>query len=147
MRSLALLSLVACTGGGSSGDPDQQVVQNSGRMCLHGDDPTLDFTEQVFMEDFPVFVKVQLVNECLSSSCDVDRSMTCSVDGLAVTSIARWTSLAATSQGCTDDCGIISAICETEPLAAGTHVVTFGGESIALTVPSTASEPPCVEAD
>lgn len=144
MRSLVLLSLVACTGGGSGGDPDERAVSNSGRMCLHGEDPRLD-APQSFMADLPVFVQVHLVNECLSSSCDVDRSMTCSVDGLEVTSVARWRRLGETA--CTDDCGILSALCQTEPLAPGTHVLTFGGESIALTVPSTTPEPPCIEAD
>lgn len=142
MRSL--IWLAACSCGEVAIGTGQQVTSNEGEVCLHAD-PELDVGEQVFEVGQPVHVEVRL-DRCLSSSCDVDRAMSCTVDQLAITSVARWTNRAA-PEGCTDDCGTLSATCETLPLPAGTHVFTFNGDTIALTVPSTTPEPLCVETD
>ena len=148
MRCLAVLSLAACStffdsGSGGSGS-EAQNADNTGEMCVHADDPRLD-TPQVFEVDRPAHIEVRLTNHCLSSSCDVDRSMSCSVNGLAVSSFARWTDLTESMQGCTDDCGTLSAICQTDALAEGTHVITFGGRSVTVEVPSQTPGPLCLD--
>lgn len=79
---------------------------------------------------------------CLSSSCDVDRHMTCEVtlDG---------TQLLVHSEGgyierdgyvtCTDDCGWLQAECTSPPLPAGDYVILHGDDEVQLTIPSTVS--------
>lgn len=148
MRIFLLALLIGC--GGGSGD--EQIVESAGRMCLHASPPNGfgNPEPQSFVAGSPITVRVEL-NACLSSSCDINREMSCAVNAsgndIGVTSIATWTDTSASSNGCTDDCGILATTCTIEGLAAGTYTVVFGNKTIELTVPSETTEQPCVEAD
>jgi hypothetical protein len=149
MRIL-LVTLVGCGGGFGGPNPQGQdlEVENAGRMCLHASppDPFLTPGPQSFASATPITVTVEL-RRCLSSSCDIDPAMTCAIapitSGLAVTSLATWTRT--DDEACTDDCGQLAATCTTEPLPAGTFDFLFGGQTLALTVPSDTGEPPCLD--
>ncbi len=77
--------------------------------------------------------------QCLSSSCDINRQMSCEVvtDGtqIVVHSQGRFTERGG-YVSCTEDCGMLAAECTSEPLAAGDYVIVHGEDRIALTIPS-----------
>ncbi len=139
-----LAMLIGC--GGGSGE--EQAVESAGRMCLHAAPPAAfpNPEPQTFAADTPITVRVELT-ACLSSSCDLDRAMSCSVaatgTSIAVTSLATW--VTRSTNGCTDDCGLLATTCTTEALTAGSYQIAFGGETLALTVPSDTAEQPCLD--
>jgi hypothetical protein len=85
-------------------------------------------------------VEVQVVvNDCLSSSCSRDLVAVCSatVSGAAITltSDISWEENVGEGVPCTDDCGFPLATCAIEGLADGSYTVTFGAQTLDLTVP------------
>lgn len=153
MRVLLLGLLTGCNaffggGSGGGGDGEDQLVENAGRMCLHAAAPDAfqNPEPQTFTAGQAVTVTVELTR-CFSSSCDLDRAMSCSIapisSGIEITSVASWTRT--DDQACTDDCGQLAATCETDPLPAGSHLFTFGGQTLTLDVPSDTLVPPCIE--
>lgn len=74
--------------------------------------------------------------QCLSSSCDelLESSCTTTLEGTTLTIEAAAT-IRSKGGTCTADCGLVTASCETPPLAAGTYTVVYGGGSMELTVP------------
>ena len=102
---------------------------------------------QVFEVDAPVTLQY-FVADCLSSSCDRDRSASCDAvlegDVLRVETQAAWT----VEQGepCTDDCRRLTASCSTPPLPDGTYTLRSGDQEVAFSVPSRVELAPCTEA-
>lgn len=145
MRNAVPLALVLA---GCFGRSEEVVVESAGRMCLHDSPPDsfADPGDQSFVANAPITVVVELI-DCLSSSCDVDRSMSCTIGGAgtarSVTSIATWTSTG--DSACTADCGQLATSCTTDALPAGDYQFTFGGRTLTLPVPSDALAPPCLE--
>ena len=53
-------------------------------------------------------------NECLSSSCEIGASASCTLDAstFPITSFATWTDIRERQQTCTADCGLLEAVCK-----------------------------------
>ena len=81
-----------------------------------------------------------VVNDCMSSSCteNFQGSCTATVEGteITLTSDIHWDEVTGGNIGCTGDCGIPTASCTLEGLADGTYTVTYGSQSLTLTVPN-----------
>lgn len=140
----ALAALGACAGG-SGGKAIAHDFDNTGRVCLCAtDDFFCEDEPQQFTVNQPVTVSFSVFG-CLSSSCSRDLEASCTVtrngEAFAVTTAASYTDLTAQNRACTDDCHRLSAICETGPLPAGNYTFTYGGETLALTIPSEVSAP------
>ena len=82
--------------------------------------------------------------DCLSTSCDVSRVAACTIESRADDTLVidAFFSYASQAGPCTNDCGLLTATCESEPLDAGEYVVLHAGEAVPLTVPSTANACP-----
>ncbi len=138
--SLAYLALF------TPGCDTERSYSDEGKLCAYGS--RADATSEVVgSTEFSVGQRIQLtysLNDCLSSSCDTNRAASCSVirDGslLQVSSTASYTQ--SSQRGCTEDCGRLSAICQSEILPAGEYRVVHGNEEMIVTVPSII-EPPC----
>src|SRR4030095_9300519 len=91
----------------------------------------------------PVNIAVALTG-CLSGSCDVDRTASCSVQTtggeLRVTSEGSYRATGAPT--CTNDCGVLIARCVTPVLAAGSYTFRHGDLSLSVGIPSSVP-PPC----
>jgi hypothetical protein len=140
---VSLISLVGCV------RHDDVVREDQGRLCAVASDPVSfePTPPQSFSAGAPVIFNVT-VAQCLSSSCDTDRAVSCSVtrngQNLVVTSDGSWTSQ--TGGSCTADCGILATTCTTDALEPGTYAVQFGGQAMTLSVPATVPSAPCVTA-
>jgi hypothetical protein len=139
--TLLLTMLVACS--------VRHELENQGAVCLTADTPvdwSWRYTPQILAEGAPVGV-FYLVQTCLSRSCDIDRSASCTAtvegDRIIVESRAGYTRKS--GNVCTDDCGFLHAACETPPLTAGTYQVDHGDDTITLSIPSEHPEAPCTE--
>jgi len=145
---LCWIVLCGAACGTSTPEPEPTVLENSGRICVVSTNPK---GGTYFYENHPVAVQFRMPESlCFSSSCTRDTSASCAIvtSGTThhVTTVARWTDITTTARACTDDCGILTATCETTaPLPAGDFPFTFGDSAIALTIPSQLSEAPCVE--
>lgn len=143
--ALSLVVVAGCSFGET--EPVTKMVQNAGRVCLLG-----KTTEQgqLYAANAPVTVLYETPG-CLSHDCDRERSASCGVnviDGaLSIWSYASWNDYSHAGGICTDDCGRITAQCETEPLVEYSYPILFGLAGGSLTVPSTLAEPPCIEAE
>jgi hypothetical protein len=132
----ALLAAAAC----GAGKEEHEVI-DAGRLCVSppgAQDPIAAPAERFLPADQPLTVTVQL-DGCLSSSCDIARSATCSVtrsgDVLQVKSTLAWTSTG--DNACTEDCGFLVATCTSDPLSAGTYTVEHGDRSATIVVGGT----------
>lgn len=121
--TLVALALVACELPGVS---DWQPVSfvDEGEVCF--EDAAPDVTVRV------------IAPGCLSSSCsrDLGGSCTAVVDGtdITLTSDISWEEDRG-DVACTDDCGIPAVSCTLADLPDGTYTVTFGSQTLTLTVP------------
>jgi hypothetical protein len=132
MALVGLVLVAACSGErGPHEDVDHVDV---GRACVTGEQ---DAAHTVAV-DFGL---------CLSSSCDDLLDATCSttLEGstLTVEATATVRSKSGRFVSCTEDCGSVTAECQTPPLAAGSYTVVYGEQSVALTVP--AADETCAE--
>ncbi len=147
MRNRILsLGALACTVLCTLGCDTERSYSDEGTLCAYGS-RTDATSEVVGSTEFSVGQRIQLtysLDDCLSSSCDTNRAASCSVirDGnlLRVSSSASYTQ--SSQSECTEDCGRLSAICQSEKLPAGEYRVVHGTEEMIVTVPSTI-EPPC----
>jgi hypothetical protein len=103
-------------------DESTTVVVDEGVLCFHATDGA-----NAFEAGAPVTVGVEL-DECLSSSCDVDREAFCEVEvgagEIVVHAEFGWTDTGDST--CTTDCGSLVAECTSAPLPAGDYEVRFG---------------------
>jgi hypothetical protein len=128
------------------------TFQNQGELCLFPEaetdgNPGSAFgatTPRDYLADQSVNVAVVFAG-CLSSSCDVDRTASCSVQAagadLRVTSEGSFRTTGAST--CTTDCGYLIARCTTPALAAGSYTFRHGDLSLPIQIPSS-GPPPCV---
>jgi hypothetical protein len=119
-----LLGVVtACDGG-----EDKTTFDNAGSVCF-----TSTATGSVKVNvSFP---------GCLSSSCDRTQNAQCRItekDG--VIKVASHGEVVRKDDECTDDCGSFTVQCASEPIAAGTYVVTYGEQTAELTLPATGEQ-------
>lgn len=139
LASLPLLLATGCRG-------EHVELRDEGTLCLGSSDEP----PRWHSTDAPVeavreggVLHVHVLEACLSSSCDIDRRAECEVrqEGavLTVRSRLRWTTGA--SRGCTDDCGVLAAHCESPPLAAGTYTVRHGTSERTVEVPGNIALP------
>lgn len=124
------LALGGCGGGlGGGSGTTTDTVQNEGAVCLKKSGDGQGESE--------VRVKVHF-NACLSSSCDTLVDKGCSVEvssgELTVESEATIES-EKNPQGCTADCGLVSANCGTVTLEDGEYSLTHGDESMQFSTP------------
>ena len=143
--ALPAIALLGCS--------NREERKNEGSVCLFANAELAaehwnsQDAPQPFAEGAPVFF-VFKTKECLSSSCDTEREVRCSVqrdgDVLTVETEASW--VRRTIGGCTEDCGILSTTCQSPALAAGTYTVKHGADSVTFTVPSEPTAPPCTAA-
>lgn len=144
-RVLAAVLLTAC----ESGSPGQPiVVENEGRICVHGD-PSVPGA-QTFAANAPIHLAYQSQDECLSSSCTSDRSSACaaSIDNgvIELSAVISWRDISRQQGACTADCVLLAAECTTAALPAGTFEVRFGSGRMSLVIPSQHAAPPCIDA-
>ncbi len=120
------------------------VASDEGTLCMLSGEPLMPGTPGVgselltFEEGSQLHVTVSL-DDCLSDSCDVNRTATCEVtqDG-ATLQVSSELSYEAFDEGkCTMDCGRLVARCQSASLTAGHYKVVFGDELYGLSVPST----------
>lgn len=144
---IAALALCAACSDGTGGQAISREYANTGRVCACAEDnfPFCDGEQQRFEANQPVFIQFHVTDVCLSSSCTRDREASCTITpnttGLAVTTAAAYTDVAPLGGGCTADCGFLSATCATDALPAGDYTITYGTQSIALTIPSVVTAP------
>jgi hypothetical protein len=154
--SIRLISIFAMAAAGVAGCSSQKsetfTFQNQGELCLFPEaesmgNPVWAFdatTPRDYLADQPVNIAVALTG-CLSGSCDVDRSASCSVQteggDLRVTSEGSYRATGANS--CTSDCGFLIARCVTPVLATGSYTFRHGDLSVPIQIPSSVP-PPCV---
>jgi hypothetical protein len=116
-------AVTACDGG-----EDKTTFDNAGSVCF-----TSTSTGAVKVNvSFP---------GCLSSSCDTPQNAQCRItekDG--VINVASHGEVVRSGDECTDDCGSFTVECVSEPIAAGTYVVTYGGQTAELTLPATSEQ-------
>lgn len=147
MRQQLLCAAVIAAFAGCS---TRQSLENEGALCAMSQvrDDTIVATSwqepQTFAADAPVYLRY-FSTHCLSSSCDTDRESGCTVqlegNVLRVESHLEWTR--GPGPACTDDCGIMTAVCQSPPLPAGTYTVRHGAQEMVLTVPSESAQAPC----
>lgn len=135
MRAALLVMIVACS---SSSDVTYQSYQanNAGMVCLYAGSPPAGGDEQMFEPGASVSIGFSAA--CFNG-CDIDRSASCSVGSdLVIQSTVMWTheTWHVSGVACTEECGIISATCVTDPLPAGDYTFSFAGGTESLTVPS-----------
>ncbi|MEL6347838.1 MAG: hypothetical protein AAFV53_32330 [Myxococcota bacterium] len=117
-------------------DWQSQQLEDDGAVCLltNREDPN---GMQVFDATTPITV-VYDANTCLSSSCsrNSEASVSAAVAGntIAISSSASWERNMG-NVDCTDDCGMLGDETDLGVLAEGSYTVTFGGESLTLTIP------------
>lgn len=100
------------------------LAQRGCAVCLITNRDDLNGT-QSFNATTPITV-VYDANTCLSSSCSRNAEA-------AVSAAAEGDTIAI--GGCTDDCGFLGAESELGALAEGSYTVTFGEQSLTLTIP------------
>jgi hypothetical protein len=148
MKAIDGLWVIASLAGCGTDDGVPHRVEVAASVCLHATDPNMPGTGvHQFMAGRSVYAVAELDTPCLSSSCDVDREAVCAFTLGAlheVTAFASWTDVTASEHVCTDDCGRLFAICQTEPLAAATYTFVHAGRSTQLAIPSQTSTPPCL---
>lgn len=114
------------------------TFENEGMVCL-GTDHAFSSPQDRLEADEPFQVLVA-AGGCMSSSCSQDLEAQCevAVDGqdVTITSSASYGDTSHLSDGCTDDCGTLQAICGEITLPEGTYTVTHGAETFELTIPS-----------
>ena len=144
--SLVSLAYVALF---TSGCDTERSYSDEGALCAYGNVTDANLAGDNATE-FSAGQRMQFsysLSECLSSSCDTNRSASCSVirDGnrIQVSSSASYTE--SSRNDCTEDCGTLSAVCQSEVLPAGEYRVIHGSEEMIVTVPSTIM-PPCASA-
>lgn len=134
-----LLGIGAC-------DSQTTLTEDSAdlRMCVWPANGPVEGGGQTYVAGQPVQIVVGYVG-CLSSSCDVDRSASCSVslvgDTLTVTAELRWTEAGSL---CTDDCRRLSASCASVALPAGSYTVVFGSRTATVGIGTSSVAAPCV---
>ena len=103
-------------------DESTTVVTDEGVLCFHATEGA-----DAFEAGAPITVGVEL-EDCLSSSCDVDREGFCEVEvGAGEIVVHAEFSWANTGDSmCTSDCGTIVAECTSAPLPSGDYEVRFG---------------------
>jgi len=115
------------------------IFEDTGALCPvpEGYTGSLDAT-MVFEAGGAITFRVAYEG-CLSSSCDINREMSCEVvtDGteIVVHSQGRFTERDGLVS-CTEDCGLLEAECDSGPLPAGDYVIVHGEDRFPLTVPS-----------
>lgn len=125
---------------------DEIILDNTGTACLS---TTGQWPEgvQSFEAGQSVTVIVRLA-ECLSTSCDTDRTGSCSVeisgDQILITSQGSYIDESGPGSSCTEDCGIFDITCETGPIPEGSYSLVYGTEEISFAVPDDATGAYCV---
>jgi hypothetical protein len=118
-RLVVIFALCGCVGG-----DDTTTFENAGSVCLRS---TATGSVKVVVT-FPT---------CLSSSCDRVTMSACQIvekDGtIRVGSRAQ---VQHEGGACTDDCGSLTALCESAPIAGGTYTVTYGSNTATITLPT-----------
>jgi hypothetical protein len=157
IRFVSILAVATAFGptGCNSQKSETFTVQDQGELCLFPEaepngnaafmvDPA---TARDYGADQVVNVAVALVG-CLSGSCDVDRTASCSVQTVAgAPGVMRVTSTgsyrATGANACTTDCGILTARCVTPVLPPGSYTFLHGDMNLQIGIPSSVP-PPCV---
>jgi hypothetical protein len=117
----------------------QVFFEDIGALCPAPTDHTGPYDATMVFEVGGTITFTVAYEECLSSSCDINRDMSCEV-------ITDSTQIVVHSQGsfterdgyvsCTEDCGFLEASCTSAPLPAGNYVIVHGDDRIPLTIPS-----------
>jgi hypothetical protein len=139
-RTISALSIattlfaVACT------ETHVKKYEDQARLvCLAGS-PDVEFWEGSFvLEDEEAWVRV-VITDCASycadlvyAECDAEREG----NSIHVTSRARLeTTLTRRGSACPTACQVVQAYCPVGPLETGTYVISHGGETREITVPS-----------
>lgn len=138
---LSMLALAACS--------SEVRRENQGAVCVVSSEASEWTDEQDFVAGSPLHFRY-FVDECLSSTCNVDRVSSCSVsvEGavIHVETQARWSVTQWAAETCTDDCQRLTAKCETSALPDGTYTIRSGAHEVAFTIPSRVGQAPCTEA-
>lgn len=141
LRLAPLLLAAACTTGAT-----QEFRENQGAVCALSSQGRA-WTEAQSFEEGAALQLQYFVDQCLSSSCDTERSATCTavVEGnvIQVETRAQWQGPPSTGAACTTDCGLLTASCATPPLAAGEYTIRSGDHEVAITVPSEVNRASC----
>ena len=146
MRHLLMLLLLLPSGCDSLDSWQAHTMTDQGRVCLYADTEAAsgywlgDHEDQSFVPDASVAVGFY-PHVCLSSSCSRFANASCSVslDGstLTVSGSASYEQNVSPNVGCTSDCGLLQAVCETPSLPAGSYTLVFAGMQASFEVPST----------
>ena len=134
--------LVGCAPADGAGAHVRRV--DEGAICVYANDPEVPYTDgpaQTYQPDAPVYVSVTIgcVSACISheqASCTV----TLDGDQLEISSVHEYDE-PDPDQGCIALCAALSAVCVSEPLAAGDYQLAHGNDAYSFTVPSTAEHP------
>lgn len=123
------------------------VVEDTGRVCAYPAHPEAEppGSTVTYEAGQPVFFRVT-VDECLSA-CIEEEVASCSVtrdgDRLVVRSTFSYDEPAG-AQACIALCHSLEAVCESEPLEAGSYQVEHGDTTYPLVVPA-AGTAPCLD--
>ncbi|MEL6349099.1 MAG: hypothetical protein AAFV53_38700 [Myxococcota bacterium] len=137
MKNLVVMMalLAGCDSVFDDWQPQERVDEGAACLVTNPDDPS---ASQFFDATTPITVLYD-ANICLSSSCDRndDAAVDAAVEGgtIAISASASWEQNEGRNITCTDDCGFLGAEADLGVLAEGTYTVTFGGESLTLTIP------------
>ncbi|MBW2458702.1 MAG: hypothetical protein JRI68_29660 [Deltaproteobacteria bacterium] len=144
--ALGLATLLGLTGCSTVEGIDYNLVvaMDEGTLCMLSGEPLMPGTPAAgselltFDEGSQLHVTVSL-DDCLSDSCDVNRTAVCQVtqDGATLQVSSELSYEAFDEAQCTMDCGRLVARCQSAPLSAGHYKVEFGADTYGLSVPST----------
>jgi len=115
------------------------IFEDIGALCPVAHDHTGPYDATMVFAAGESITFTVAYEQCLSSSCDINRQMSCEV-------VTDGTQIVVHSQGsfterdgyvsCTEDCGMLAAECTSEPLPAGDYVIVHGEDRTPLTIPS-----------
>ncbi len=118
---------------------NEVIFEDQGALCAMPDGYSGPYDATMLFESGDRITIRVAYEGCLSSSCDVNRHMSCEV-------VTDGTTLVVHSQGgfteregsvsCTEDCGFLEAECSSSPLSAGEYIIVHGDDQLPLTVPS-----------
>ncbi len=140
-RILSLVVIVLSLGLHTSACVRQSEVffEDIGALCPTPTNHTGPYDATMVFEAGETITFTVAYEECLSSSCDINREMSCEV-------VTDGTQIMVHSQGsyterdghvsCTEDCGLLETECTSEPLPAGDYIIVHGEDHIPLTIPS-----------
>jgi hypothetical protein len=123
-----LVLLASACGWMPEHEPTTEHFQNSGGLC---------FTSKA---DGSVQIIVSF-DTCLSSTCSRVLGATCRAsESAGVITVTSNATVEREHLECTADCGVLTARCNTTPLAPGTYTVKYGGAQSEVTLPASEAE-------